>query len=282
MKALLLHVGADSTDFRTLRVNAPIFDGELFEFIPIVEFWGSRKKYAYIRKKNGKSVVEYHGDMESIEVWTEENRAYSDALSRNNQHGKTLADFIPSEYNDVVMHFDPDFENMTYGDRENTSKGKQISRLKHGDYLFFVSSLVPFEEETYAFRTASHMRDCQKGRMAKYVIGFFKVQESYYALKFIDDDYLLLSSEISHDVMARIKQNAHTKRTSDEYHIVVGDLKQSALLPRAVKLTENGSPFNPSPIGFKVYGNKCFPRGFKWVYNTDGINYLLELASCEI
>lgn len=282
MKALLLHVGADSTDWHTLGVNAPVFDGELFEFVPIVEFWGSQKKHAYIRKKRGKLVVKYHSHMKSIEIWTRVNRTYSDTPSRNKQYGETLADFIPSEYDDVVMHLDPDFESMTYGDRVNTPKGKQISSLDLGDYLFFVSSLVPFEEETYAFRTANHMHYRQKGRMAKYVVGFFKVQESCYALKFPEDENPLLGSEVSLDVMERIKWNAHTKRTRDEYYIVVGDLKQSALLPRAVKLTENGSPFKPSPIGLKVYGNKCFPRGFKWVYSINGINYLLDLVLREI
>ena len=71
-------------------------------------------------------------------------RTYTRIATSNGENGKCLADFIPKEYADAIVHFDPDLEGLTYGDRLDTPKGKQIEKLKPGDYIFFVASLAPY------------------------------------------------------------------------------------------------------------------------------------------
>jgi hypothetical protein len=55
MKALLLHVGVDHTtdNHRTIGISGPLFDGDTFEFIPILE---STEDNDFLRK-NAKKFV---------------------------------------------------------------------------------------------------------------------------------------------------------------------------------------------------------------------------------
>jgi hypothetical protein len=43
------------------------------------------------------------------------------------------------------MHLDPDFQNLTYGDRGDR-RGKEISQLKEGDFLAFYAGLRPIKK----------------------------------------------------------------------------------------------------------------------------------------
>jgi hypothetical protein len=43
------------------------------------------------------------------------------------------------------MHLDPDFQNLTYGDRGDW-RGKEISQLKEGDFLAFYAGLRPIKK----------------------------------------------------------------------------------------------------------------------------------------
>jgi hypothetical protein len=75
-----------------------------------------------------------------------------------------------------------------------------------------------------------------------------------------------------------LEKNAHTKRDEDNYYIVIGNPSDAMLLTRAIRLTEKGSPFRPNDIGKEIFGDVCFPRGFKWVYESDRIRALLGLC----
>ena len=291
MKALLIHVGIDQTEktAMTLGVNAPIFDDGTFEFIPILEFWYEN---TYFLRKSGRTITICNGREQEGKACTLEVRTYSTMATRNKKFGKCLSDYIPQEYESAIVHLDPDFEHFTYGDSVDTPKGAQISRLKEGDYIFFVESLAPYIKAAYAGRNKGLIRYYQQRNMAKFVIGYFRVQASYFAAKLFDDQTPLLytplgidldpvNDEIDEVTLDRIRNNAHTKRDEDHYYIVVGNASDAALLTRAIRLTENGSPFRPSKIGQEIFGDVCYPRGVKWVNESNRIQTLLDYCrSC--
>ena len=291
VKALLIHVGVDQSEkyAMTLGVNAPIFDDGTFEFIPILEFWYEN---TYFLRKGGRTIKICDGREQEEEACTLEVRTYSTMAARNKNFGKWLSDYIPKEYENAIIHFDPDFEYFTYGDSIDTSKGTQISKLNEGDYIFFVESLAPYIKEAYAGRNKDLIRYYQRRNMAKFVIGYFKVQAAYIAVKTFDDPTPLLyaaptdidpvNEKIDEVTLDRIRNNAHTKRDEDHYHIVVGTPSDAALLTRAIRLTENGSPFRPSKIGKEIFGDVCYPRGVKWVNESKRIRTLLDYCrSCS-
>ena len=175
MKALLLHVGADQTGFNTLGVSAPLFQDDRFEFIPITDFLTDGH---YLEKINESITVKKKGsDTVSEALWTTETRTYSSVNARNQEYGGKLSDFLPEIFDNVVMHYDPDFDHLTYGDRLDTPKGEQVGKLEPDDYLFFVSSLVRYRKDTYEYRDYNRIRGYQRKKMAKYLIGKFKVKK---------------------------------------------------------------------------------------------------------
>jgi len=114
MKALLIHVAADTSDIGTVGICGPIFEGKNFEFIPI---------------KEAKT--------------TSETRTYTSLIARNKKFGKSLSNFVPSDIQNDIVHYDPDFDHFTYSDPVNSMRGNMLRKLQHGDFIFFVASLVP-------------------------------------------------------------------------------------------------------------------------------------------
>jgi hypothetical protein len=276
----------------TLGVNAPIFSDASFEFIPILEFYDD--DMYFLRKENHFFTVE-NGKKQETEPVTFETRTYSTIAARNKQYGNWLSDYIPWEYDCAVVHYDPDFKSFTYGDAVDTPKGMQISKLKKDDYIFFVASLAPYKKEAYIGKDENVIRYYQKGCMAKHVIGHFRVQASYFAHKMLNSEPtpLTLHNTFSNDengveaivnqnTLNRIKNNAHSKRDEDHYSIVVGDPSDSALLTRAIALTQKGFPFKPSDVGKEAFGEACYPRGVKWIYDARRIQRLLDYCHSSI
>lgn len=294
MKALLLHVGVDHTTdtHMTMGISGPIFDNGTFEFIPILELW---EENTYFLRRGTKSFVVSDTEEQEMEPYTAESRTYAQIPASNGTSGEFLADFIPKEYGDAIVHFDPDLTGLTYGDRIDTPKGKQIEKLAPGDFIFFVSSLAPYVKEAYSRKERDLICAYQKRNMAKYVIGYFKVNRVLAAGKVSGDSNIYLfnpsgpftfenaiNKTVDDETLARIKNNAHSKRDSDDYFIVIGDLADSQQLKRAVKLTENGSPFKPNKIGKEIYGDVSFPRGFKWINDEGKIKTLLKYCNKSI
>jgi hypothetical protein len=142
MKGLLLHVAADTTN---LGVVGPIFEDQSFEYIPINNVYG------------------------------EEKRTYRDFMASNQRYGRTLADFLPTDVASLPVHYDPDFDNYLYGQPlDKDPRSRVLRNLEHGDVLFFVASLAPYDSYVYA-RRDELLRSYQVGRRNKYVIGFFTV-----------------------------------------------------------------------------------------------------------
>jgi len=143
MKGFLLHTAGDTTN---LGVVGPVFPEGTFEYIPIDNSYG-------------------------IETQT-----YKDFSARNTRYGKTLSDFIPSIVAKRPVHFDPDFDNYTYGQPvDYYPRSRVLENLKQGDAVFFVSSLAPYDTEVYKEKDMM-LQNFQRGRKNKYVIGFFTVR----------------------------------------------------------------------------------------------------------
>ncbi len=287
VKALLLHIGADQSNQMTLGINGPIFEDGTFEYIPIMEDWTIDGEDSYFVKEGDKTFLINKNGKRGVQSLTDEVRTYSNIGARNKCSSGMLSDYIPSQYENAIVHNDPDFSHFTYGDRIDDPRGNQIKELRQGDYLFFIASLAPYSKECKS-KDRRLIRQFQKGKMAKYVIGYFKVQDVFLANKSKEKVELInigqenLSSvdkKIDDNMWFRISQNAHTKRSDDKYFVVVGDKTESRLLNKAVKLTENGSPFNPTQIGIEIYGDVGFPRGFKTVYDADKIQKLLNYCT---
>jgi len=115
---------------------------------------------------------------------------------------------LKSLLNHQLMHLDPDFEHLTYGDK--WPRLKPLLNLKSGDFVAFYSSLKSLkaydEELIYA------------------LIGFFEVQEIIQADKVTKD---------------RWHENAHTRRVENDRNIIVRAKKESSgRLTRAIPIGE--------------------------------------------
>jgi hypothetical protein len=298
MKALLLHVGIDSTN---VGISAPIFEKGVFEFIPIPE--SSAADDYLVKDANGSISVEALSGQRSQDVpWVrcDDARAYSDIPAHSTieagQHRTFLKNYVPVSFANVVVHYDPDMYHSTYGDRTDDSKGKQLPDLDPEDLLVFVASLAPYDEQAYSGeRTKGRIAKFQRHRMAKYLVGYLRVRQVY-RVRFDTNDFkedfssvvrvfskdetsdcpseaTQITDTMSESTMEQISKSAHSKRDQDDYYIVVGS-KESKRLPFAVKITDDGAPFKPNDKGRKIF-DKGFPRGWKWIRNEHRLVSLL-------
>ena len=261
MRGLLIHVGSDGThaDY-TLGVSGPIFEDQTFEFLPIMERTDTSDKRTY--------------------------RKMSARYSR-----KKLSSFIPSEYDDRIVHYDPDVEGFTYGepaDEKSSPRANELSKLGIGDYVFFGASLCPYSEEIYAVRTQPSISRHQAKKMAKYVVGYFEVTGLYrgdasVGLKSITTlEGKKVNAKTLHQIEKQIAGNAHYKRSDGQFVCAVGKIdRTNLLLRRALRLTEDGFPFEPAKLGREVYDEKRFPRGFKWLEASSVKTLLSQIESSQ-
>jgi len=143
MKGLLVHVGADTSN---LGVVGPVFQDASFEFLPVDNSYGIEK------------------------------RTYSDFAARNIRFGQKLGDYLPSDKANAPVHFDPDFDNCTYGQHGGAYPRVQtLRKLAEGDALFFFASLASYDSSVYEHKDTL-LRNYQLGKKNKYVIGVFTVQ----------------------------------------------------------------------------------------------------------
>jgi hypothetical protein len=182
MKAILLRVGIDKGTDGCL---APVFEDLSFEYIPLSE----------------------------TDTQTDEKRTYRDFIGRK---GKPLATYLPRKVKDRKMHFDPEFETFTYGDKG--SKTKWLKKLNQDDLLVFYAGLTPHNNE---YRPE-----------ALYIIGYFIVAEVI--------DFDILTEKEKEEHCKKCSNNAHIKRYNDldGLVIVIGQNK-SKLLNKAVLISEH-------------------------------------------
>ncbi len=237
-----MHVAADSSN---LGISGPIYpEGERFDYIPLgPEDQDSSEKLTY------------------------------GALG--------LSPVIPAEYDGRKPHYDPNPHHFVYGEPRESDRGKQLVKLRPGDYFFPVASLAPVKDETYAIRTKKAIAKDQERRMAKYVIGWYEIAAILQVCKFqnMHEITAIGGSVYVPDTMeAQVRECAHFKRRCDVFLCAVGvkDGRETCLLKSAKQLTEAGGPFKPNKFGLSVYGNKTFPRGWKWVLDEARLASLLS------
>jgi len=234
-KALLIHVGADSTNLGHYGLD---IDGQKYLFVPIPE---------------DEPVVDC--------------KIYEDLKFH----------YLPASYRNYPMHIDPDLENFTYGEPHYSIRASQLRQLCQNDLLVFVSSLLP-----------SKFQDYPKGNMAKYIIGYFAIKEILHCVvrrhgrkkqnvklraSPMYNKRPLLANEVK-----RILKNAHCKRYSDHFTCVLGNMAHSSIT-RPLRITKFGAPFDPSGLGKKLFGNKRFPQGFKWINDDKQMLKLREILN---
>ena len=249
-----MHVAVDtSSKGATGGINGPIFPDESFEFIPIPE------------NPNN----------------TTETRTYSTLKVNNVEHGSFMSDFVPSDIQDYLVHFDPDFENFTYADPSDMKKSKRggmLKKLSIGDYIFFVASLVPFKKSAYANNDRKKICKYQKGKMAKYIIGYFEIKNILQFEK-TRNELKPLDDTIPQSILEQVKHNSHSKRDYDAFIVAIGKKdRETALLRKAIQITSIGAPFRANSIGKKIYGDVAYPRGFKIIRDEKNIHALLRLT----
>lgn len=248
MKALLMHIAADTSDIGTVGICGPIFENKNFEFIPI---------------KEAKP--------------TSETRTYKSLVSRNKKFGRSLSYFVPSDIQNDIIHYDPDFDHFTYSDPVNSLRGNMLRTLQRGDFIFFVASLVQFRKDIYTNNIRKVISAKQKGKMVKYIIGYFEITKIL-SLEKNNNDLKVLEPKIPiSKYHSQVKHNAHYKRIRDRFTIAIGKKdRKNALLSKAIPLTSQGSPFKPNSFAKMIYGNVSYPRGFKMIREESKINTLLE------
>lgn len=147
-----------------------------------------------------------------------------------------LDDVRPEAAQETVVHFDPEFpelgygENYTYGDR-HTPKTTQIAELEEGDILFFYATL------DYADDGAPEYKWINEGWGA-YIIGHFTLKRDPITRGEFDS--------LPADVRSQVATNAHVRREEfDAEYLVIGDPEKSRLYDKPVPLSgETGTDVN--------------------------------------
>jgi hypothetical protein len=153
-----------------------------------------------------------------------------------------------------------------------------LKKLSMGDYIFFVASLVPFKKSAYANNDRKEICKYQKGKMAKYIIGYFEIKNILQFEK-TRNELKPLDDTIPQSILDQVKHNSHSKRNSDAFIVAIGKKdRETALLRKAIQITSVGSPFRANSVGKKIYGDVAYPRGFKIIRDEKNIHALLRLA----
>lgn len=127
---------------------------------------------------------------------------------------------IPKRLLGTLMHLDPDFRNLTYGDwcpPKKPCRGKPLWELQENDFLAFYAGLEPQNIDT-------------RRPLVYALIGFYRVKETVRALDVPED---------------RLHENAHTrcKLKRENKDIIVRAVQgESGRLRKAIRIGErNGS-----------------------------------------
>jgi len=173
--------------------------------------------------------------------------------------------FIPKKFEAAKPHLDPDFENFTYGESGKKKRTAMIRDLDPGDYVFFAASLAPISHAGHLDRSIAAIRHLQKGRMAKYLVGYFQVRCWHTVQRQGLVEPRIYPIDSCADPGSRLRRNAHFKtQDSHDFIVVVGlDDRRTASLKKAVRFTQFGSPFRPTTFGIELQGPHGFPRGWK-------------------
>ncbi len=186
MRAILIRVGIDS---KYGRWHSPVDPASNeFVYVPIPEQRDCRPGLA----------TRYSSLRPALEAF---------AAARPETTRRSIV--LPDHLTDAAMHLDPDFQNLTYGDKP--VRGRRLSELGAGDAVVFYAGLRPTQP-------------CEH-RLVYAIIGLFLVRE------------VVRLREVPTD---RWAENAHTRRSipRDDDVIVRADPAMSGRLRRCIPIGE--------------------------------------------
>jgi hypothetical protein len=270
LEGYLFHVGADTTRLKeTVGISSPLLRGRRFEFIPIVEWYPGECR------KN-----------------TSESRSYEE-LRCHEDPSKPLLRFLPESFDaSAVPHLDPDVENFTYGEpthycdrngrKMRNPKAEVLRKLViKRDFLFFAASLAPFPSKGNRHSLAE-IAEFQKGRRAKYVIGYFRVRGLFEVTKCRNARAEVRSIGGSNIAQceAELRENAHYKRSSGRFICAVGEKRRGGMLlrgPIQITKTQEGFKLNQNGLHLlnREYGHHRYTRGVRHL-DSEAVGFLLD------
>lgn len=218
MTVALLGVGADSTNSSP---TPPIYPDSTFEYIPIPE---SRGPEGTTETRTYGNTGLRHQDISMAN--------YLDSIEPKEDDGPRVTG---NQLADWPLHYDPNFEALTYG--ETTSRGaytKILRGLDEGDIVAFYTGLRG-EDASYRHR---------------YIIGYFTVEEivDCQSLRYDGQEVSFsdLPSNQQSELMESHSENAHAKRfrasgaiANNDGLVIVEGKKPGGLLDKAFQISEH-------------------------------------------
>ena len=139
-----------------------------------------------------------------------------------------------------------------------------------------MASLVPYKKNIYENSDRRVISKNQRGKMAKYIIGYFEI-EKILSIEKNQNELIIGQKNNNSKYLPQIKHSAHYKRIKDRFTIAIGKKdRKNALLSKAIQLTSCGAPFLPNNFAKSIYGNVSYPRGFKMIKEPSKVRLLLN------
>lgn len=263
----MIRVGIDSAP-GNIGYCAPIFPDNCFEYIPIPKFDnapGEELTYGNIPARNRK-YARFLSDLmhTDLHLFCDKNGVpFIFAVDENGQ---------PLVANDLVPHFDPEFETNTFGDKRTTNGGRIPMELYVGDFVFFYAGLAKYDSAICEFERRWHdIRAAQRYNKCAFLIGYLEIEKIFDIRT--KEDLSRNSSEI--------ENNAHYKEGFIGSVIIKGK-NNSKLLDKAMQLNywdNEARKYNPTELG-KLIGLRPVSgmRIMKWL-GKNVCEELLQTAS---
>jgi hypothetical protein len=196
MQVVLLRVGIDTGSG---GIHGPLFSDGSYQYIPIPDCFGGRgvdkRTYGNTRGNGRRRLVEYFPEA---------------------RRGRFF---------DQPIHFDPEFETLTYGDP--TPPKASLRRLREGSLLVFYAGL-----EGWDF-------DCPA---ALHIIGYFEVARAGFATSFSQAELTRLFRNNFHVMHGQVFEDQ-----KDHLVLVKGNVR-SRLLKKAVRISSVGTDRRGRPL----------------------------------
>ena len=242
-KIAFVNVGANSIHG---NLRSPIFKDSTFEFVPIPD-----------------PILEMAS--RDIGIRYENLKAFN---------GTAFDEFIPSKHLTEFAHADPDFLHFTYGDYPDQSpRASNLKKLVRGDYLIFLSRLVPWIDEHFS------------GRGGFYLIGLFEIGKIFKNI----------INQPEEEILEQIETNAHIIRGKcdpllyDGFWIFKGTMK-SRRFKKAIPLDKTkvkmfgfldryGRNWNWRKFSSDVAAIGSYLRSVKIIANPAQVNKILRICN---
>jgi len=216
MRLYVINVGVNANDAQKYQLRSPIFSDRSFEFVPIRE----SERFSEV------GTIPRYCDLPS---WT--------------GRWNSLARLLPEKQSKALVHHDPDFEYLTYGDIPS-SRGAALKGAEPGDQLWFLARLWEHDGSRFL------------GGSGFFFVGVFVVEANLLFENGIGDCPTALR--------ARLESNAHWHRREagdcGTFRVLFGSSNGSRRFCSAIEVTPGlaehlfASSYDPQTGGFASEG----------------------------